>query len=110
MKRIVWCLAVLLALVTAPALCQSGTVEHECSCAPGVSECSHENACAEDPCAWFASAGGRPAPQTPAPMVAAPPSFYGLHAVSQSGLALREDVRCDLHRRGIEHSTTILVV
>lgn len=111
MKRVFWFLMVLSALVTAPALCWSGAVEHECSCAPGVSECSHESACADDPCGWFASAGGRSTPQPGGPIAASTPSFHGPQAVSRPrAVPGPRRVRVDLHRRGVEHSTTVLVV
>ena len=111
MRRVLWFLIVLLALAAAPALCQSGVVEHECACAPGVSACSHENACSDDPCGTIANATVRTALPTPGSMVAIVPAFLGLqHAGPQRSALNTRPIRFDLLRRDAETSTVVLVV
>ncbi len=111
MIRVLWFLTVVLALLASPALCQSGVVAHACACAPGVSECSHEAACSDDPCDWFASAGWRSVPQAPTPVVAVMPPTCAAPIVARPAHRRRPHiVRFDLLRRGVETSTVVLVV
>ena len=111
MIRVLWFLMVLLALMMSPALCQSGVVEHACACAPGVSECSHEAACSDDPCGWFAVASWRPVPQAPTATVAVMPPTCAATAGHRPADPMRlRAARFDLRRRGVETSTIVLVV
>ena len=111
MSRVVWFFMILLALMTAPALCQSGVLEHDCGCLPGLSECSHESSCSKDPCGWFASATWRTALQTPSPIVASVPPFWAPRIVVRSAPSVSPGViRVDLLRRSIETDTTVVVV
>jgi hypothetical protein len=111
MTRVLWFLMVLLTLITAPALCQTGMLEHECACLPGLSECSHEARCAEDPCGWLAAATWRAVPQTPSPSVASLSPFWARRALVRLTLPMnRRELRFDLLRRSIENTTTVLVV
>ncbi|MCB9915636.1 MAG: hypothetical protein H6828_10885 [Planctomycetes bacterium] len=86
MTRLVTSLVLLVTLLLGPALCHGGVLEHECGCDEGVgASCSHEDGCADDPCADFMVPGSReeleaplrallpPAPlRWPAPLAPAP--------------------------------------
>lgn len=54
MVRCLGFVAVVLALVAVPSLCQSGMLKHACDCVP-QSECNHEATCSEDPCGLYAN-------------------------------------------------------
>lgn len=111
MRRVLWFLMILLPLATAPALCQTGVVEHECACAPGVSECSHENACSDDPCGTIANATARTALPTPGSLVAVVPAFLDPQDARLQRATLNTGpIRFDLLRRDAETSTVVLVV
>lgn len=59
MSRFVTCLLLFWSLFAGPALCMGGVLEHACDC--GVEsdlECSHEDSCADDPCASVATRSG----------------------------------------------------
>ncbi len=111
MSRVLWFLMVLVALMMAPALCQSGVLAHDCACTAGVSDCGHEAACSEDPCGWPATVSFRAAPQTPAPVVARMPLFFAPQAMARPAHLVNQRAdRFDLVRRDVEAATIVLLV
>ena len=102
---------VVLALVMAPALCQSGVLQHACDCLPEASECRHEVSCAQDPCAEFVNGPRRVGTESPSATIAWLPSL-GAHGFAPrgSGLLNHPPIPFDLLPRRIDTTSVVILV